>query len=485
MNAGRARAWLRLGGFALALALAAGAGAGCLVYLDPKCDDQIRNGSETDVDCGGNCRPCSTGHPCHKGADCESGTCADLCVPPPCENGVQDGTETDVDCGGDACRKCAGGRRCQADRDCFGGRCDAASQTCRSLRTVSFAAPVSYPAGFKTYVLLAGDVNRDGRLDLVALNEQGSSVSTFLGRGDGTFVRVEPEFPTGAYPTGGAIVDLDRDGNLDVVTANFHGNSVSVLLGNGDGTFRAFNDYPTVGGAETSNLAVGDLNGDGYPDVVASNPKSGSLSLFLARPDGTLPPAVNVLVGVLGASAPDAVVIADFDRDGKNDLAIMDAGTRRTIVRRGNGDGSFGPEVDYPAVGSLLAADVNGDGRLDLVAVDRGTNLVTVLLGRGDGTFRDPLQSTTGDGTGPFTAAVGDFNQDGVADLVTSNFDAPEATVLLGVGDGRFEAPIDGGVTGPLSYGSVAADLDGDGRPDFATCNAGSNDVIVILNTSH
>jgi hypothetical protein len=112
------------------------------------------------------------------------------------------------------------------------------------------------------------------------------------------------------------------------------------------------------------------------------------------------------------------------------------------------------------------------------------------LLGRGDGTFKKAIVSPTGKDSGPYTVAVADFNLDGVPDLVTANFGNfvrpnGSGSVLLGIGDGHFEAPLDFGPTGKNSYGVVAGDFNGDGKPDFATANSFSNDVTVKLSTSH
>lgn len=483
---------------ALALVAACMGAAGCIFYLHPKCDDEIKNGHETDVDCGGTCPlRCGLGRGCDSAADCKSGNCVSgMCVPMPCVNGVRDGAETDVDCGGGTCRKCSGGRHCLSNDDCFNAECDPGTSTCSSLRNVSFADAVSYGSGLKTYVLLSGDLNLDGNVDLVAENEEEDSVAVFLGRGDGTFQRASlTNFPTGAYPTGGAIADFDRDGIPDVVTADYHGNSVSVLLGVGDGTLGAPSHYPTEAGAQTSNLAVGDLNGDGRPDVVATNPATGSVSLFLGQPGGTLAPAVNLKVGVNRTSAPFSAAIGDFDGDGRNDVAIADMIGRKIVVRLGNGDGTLAPEVEYAEGGVppyvCIAHDVNLDGKLDVVCANRESDDVSVLLGLGDGTFDDAVVSSVGIGPcvtrpcfGPYSIAVADFNLDGVPDVVTANFVTGTASVLLGIGDGRFEAPIDAGRTGVFSYGVATGDFDRNGKPDFAVCNAVTSDVAVKLNTS-
>jgi hypothetical protein len=337
--------------------------------------------------------------------------------------------------------------------------------------------------------LLSADLDGDGDIDLVAANEQENSVSVFLNQGDGTFLRMTTNFPTGEYPTGGAIADFNRDGIPDVVTADYHGNAVSVLFGVGDGSLQAPETYPTEAGAATSNLAVGDLNGDGFPDVVATNPQTSSFSQLMGLSDGRLQPALTVPVGIQGGASPFSAAIGDFDGDGKNDLAIAEMTRGVIIVRLGNGDGSFGPEKAYPDGGTpayiIIAHDMDLDGKLDLIVANRGSDDVSVLLNRGDGTFFDPVVSDTGAGTGPYSVAVADFNLDGVPDVVTANFLNSTASVLLGIGDGRFEAPINAGRTGSTSYGVAAGDFNGDTKPDLATCNAVSNDVTVKINTSH
>lgn len=462
--------------------------SGCVYYLNPLCTDLILNGEETDIDCGGACGVCDIGDRCSTNGDCDQGTCDDgRCVPLPCGNGVLDGQETDVDCGGGTCRKCAGARTCAIGTDCVTGNCVASTKTCFSL-AVSFAEAVPYASGAKTYALFAGDLDGDADLDLAAANEQDSTVSVFLNDGAGGFVRQGP-YPTGDYPTGGAIADFNRDGIADVVTADYHGDSVSVLLGAGMGVLGAQATYPTVADAETSNLAVGDLDGDGNLDVIATNPLASSVSQLMGRPDGTLAPAIDVPVGITGAAAPYSAAIGDFDRNGTADLAIADVLGSKIVVRLGNGDGTFQAEVPYAAGGKppyiLITRDMDLDGNLDLVCANRGSDDVSVLVGRGDGAFRKAVVSSTGPDTGPYSVAVADFNLDGVPDVVTANFLTSTASVLLGIGNGDLEPPLDAGATGAASYGVAAGDFDGNGKPDFATANATSSDVTVKLSTSN
>ena len=416
-------------------------------------------------------------------------------VKPACADGVQDGQETDVDCGGPSCRKCVGGKQCGSPSDCFSGNC--AAGTCFELATVSFADAVSYEASFKPYALMAGDLDGDGDIDLAAANEEASTIVWFRNAGNGVFTRVsgasDNGFPTDDYPTGGAIADMNGDGIPDVLTANYHGNSVSVLLGSGTGaayTLGAAASYATAAGAETSNLAVGDLDGDGVLDVVATNPMANSFSVFLGRGDGTLQQAIDVpLTNPAYPPQPYSVAIADFDGDGIADVAVADDANLEVVIRLGNGDGTFRagaqPKIGGMASFILVAHDMDLDGHLDLVVANRSSDDVSVLLGRGDGTFHAAIVSSISPSVGPYSLAVTDFNLDGIPDVVTSNFMTSNATVLLGDGTGNFAAPIDTGVTGQFSYGVAAGDFNGDGKPDFATANAAADDVAVKMSTAH
>src|SRR5438445_205625 len=192
-------------------------------------------------------------------------------------------------------------------------------------------------------------------------------------------------------PSGIAVGDFNGDGKLDLAVVNFGDWNVYVLLSNGDGTFQAARSvYFASGGGFPWSIAKGDFNGDGKLDLVVSNYGDNSLSVLLGNGDGTFRPAPSLTVGY----GPAGVVVGDF----------------------------------------------NGDGKLDLAVANLNDNTLSVLLGNGDGTFQTPQTFASPGMTHPYFVAVSDFNRDGKQDLVVTNHLYATVSVLLGNGDGTFQA---------------------------------------------
>jgi hypothetical protein len=219
-------------------------------------------------------------------------------------------------------------------------------------------------------------------------------------------------------------------------------------------------------------LAAGDFNGDGNLDVFAINADgthggNSNGSVFLGNGNGTFQPGVDYEVGKTKSSSPRQVITADFNNDGKLDVAIADSGDNGIAIMLGNGDGTFQTFTEYAAglgVGGLTAGDFNGDGKLDLAAFDTGTGAVAILLGNGDGTFqKDQTYGTTGQD--PYSIAAGDFNRDGKLDLAVA--DKTAVAVMLGDGDGTFQKAVK--YKSPFANGAMAtADFNADGKLDLA-----------------
>ena len=243
----------------------------------------------------------------------------------------------------------------------------------------TFQAKNDYPAGTRPGSVVAADLNADGRMDLAVANtpvfSSTNTVSVLLGNGDGTF-RPRTEFGT----VGGrslAVVDLDEDNRLDIVTANHGSPSVSVLLGNGDGTFRPGADVVTNSfGSGSQAMAVADLDADGHTDVVAEG------FALLGNGYGTFASPIAFTNG-----APEFMAIADFDTDGRVDLATASPDfnnlTGEVRIMLGNGDGTFAHQILFGTSRfphSPVAADFDADGRPDLAVANFRSNSVSVLL---------------------------------------------------------------------------------------------------------
>jgi hypothetical protein len=220
-------------------------------------------------------------------------------------------------------------------------------------------------------------------------------------------------------------------------------------------------------GTAPKEVFIADYDGDGKLDLAATNSGSNTVSILLGNGDGTFQTHVDYAVG----TSPRSLAAGDFNGDGKLDIAVSNnlAGTISLLI--GNGDGTFKTHVDYPAgnsPGAIVVADLNQDGKLDLVVTNFKDNVISVFLGNGDGTFGP--RSTYATGIGPAVLTLGDFNQDGKLDVSTGDFTANTISVLLGNGDGTFGAHTEY-AAGSAPSGIVPADFNADGKLDLAVSN--------------
>ena len=355
--------------------------------------------------------------------------------------------------------------------------------------TVQFANPVVYNSGGQeTNFVVAADVNGDGFPDMIVANTDG--ISVLLNNGNGTFA-APVTYPTGgtrAFAV--AVADVNGDNLPDLVVTNYCSPStgcinggVGVLLNdvNNHGSFLAPVSY-AAGGVDTRAVVIGDVTGDGWPDIiVTSNCQAltcvdGSIYLLANKGDGTFKAPVPI-----AASMGGPLAIGDMNGDGIPDL-VADVG-----VLLGNGDGTFSL-IDPVLFGgsplpggtiSIALQDVNADTILDVIVADQHT--VKVQFGNGDGTVQDAIPFKSA-GYRPLSVAVADVNRDGFPDIIvanectsfTNNACAAPGTVgvLAGNGDGTFQPAVKYVSGGKIATSVVVADADQDTRPDIFVANA-------------
>ena len=230
-------------------------------------------------------------------------------------------------------------------------------------------------------------------------------------------------------------------------------------------------------GSQLYAVASADFNADGKLDLAVSNSASNTVTILLGNGDGTF----NLGSVITGFNAPMALVTGDFNSDGKLDLAVVNNGANQIAVLLGTGSGIFGSPITQ-ATGSnpqgLVLGDFNSDGVPDLAVANSGSNTISILLGTGTGTFNVAASPNTG--TGPTSIALADFNNDGKQDLIVTNFNDGTATLCFGVGDGTFTSIYSTGVFGG-SYSIVTADFNGDGNMDFAVADYQTSALAIFL----
>jgi hypothetical protein len=346
----------------------------------------------------------------------------------------------------------------------------------------SFARATRYVTGQGPNSLAVGDLNGDGRPDLATANvgDAGTdecvthSISVLLNRGRGRF-RARQDYLARRCPAQVAIGDLNGDGKPDLATVNWTDpdsptSTVSVFANRGDGTFGPRQDFATASGA--ASIAIADVNGDGASDVITSSGDSfgcayvETVSVLLNRGDGTFQARSTYTVG----SCP-YLAVGDVNGDGAPDIVTADAEDNAVSVLLGNGDGTFQARRVYKAgedPESVAIGDLNADGKPDL-AVSSGLE-VNVLLNAGDASFRRAGQYPTGQlSAGGRTIAIADLSGDGAADVIATSDDPESVMLFVNRGKGRLLPELDYGAGWP--HAVAAADLNGDRRVDFVTAD--------------
>ena len=406
----------------------------------------------------------------------------------------------------------------------------------------SYQPHVDYQVGTNPIAVAVGDMNNDGKMDVVVVNNNcpttpctsAGSISVLLGNGDGT-LQTHVDRTIGNSPNALALGDLNKDGKLDVVATNGQDNTMSFVIGNGDGTLKTNRTIPT--GTTPHGVVLADFNGDLVLDAVVANTGDSNIGLLRGATNG-----FHTQVTFATGLNPSSLAVADFNQDGKPDVVTGNSGAASVSILINNAffTGGFLPHVDLATtdkVTAVAAADFNNDGFFDVAAACTNSDVISLEYGRGDGTFQfhveapsgsDPVALASVDVTGdgltdlliannvdnsvyilpsvspkaapgavgtlglqdmttisvgnmPNGVAVGDFNKDGKFDLAIADRSDNNLLILLGNGDGTFSAQANKPTTGNKPSAAFAVDLNNDNVMDLVATNATDNTISVFL----
>ncbi|HEV2331814.1 MAG TPA: FG-GAP-like repeat-containing protein [Gammaproteobacteria bacterium] len=394
----------------------------------------------------------------------------------------------------------------------------------------------NFQPGFHSDSIFIADINHDGKGDVIAASQHEPVMTILYGNGDGTLDDNTNDII--AYGLSGAatdmkLIDLNKDGSLDAVVSYGTSGTLSVLMGTADGHFLARQDstvttgvnriattsfgngnvdlvgvssstgavflfygnpgialgapvtYPV--GNSPAGLAIGDLNGDGSPDIVTVNGADNTMSVLLGSVNGTFGSRTDFSVGI--NSVPRRVQLADVDGDKRLDAIVVDSGTNSVLVLQGTGTGIFGAQASYNAGTSptdLVVTNLKtGETVPDIAVAAPGSDSVVTLINSGTGTF--PTGSTIPVNGTPFAIAAGDFEDSGVSDLAVTEATGNKVAVLHDDGSGNLTIKAEYPV-GAAPQALVVADFNGakyaDNKPilDIAVANFNDSTVSVLMN---
>ena len=337
------------------------------------------------------------------------------------------------------------------------------------------------------YSITMADFDHDHQMDIAIANSGQNSIEIMMKYHNEIFMN-KIILLTGdhSYPRGVIAGDFDRDYQLDIAIVNHHEHTLLILLNPMNETSTQSFTYSTGIGSFPDSISTGDINNDGWIDIIVTCSKSDSMNLFL----GFDYPAFIVDHGIefLSDVAPQDIVVGDFNGDSLWDLAVVYQETRVLEVLLGNRDGTFSNQSsnfvwDYEYIITFLAGDFNNDNQLDLAVACWPSETIFILLGTGNGTFLTDISQSTGKYWPQFIVSA-DLNHDGALDLVTANQFNGSIGVFLGYGNGSLTEQVVYHMPNQSRIVWIAiGDLNNDDISDITTANMDTNSIGIYFGT--